>query len=163
MSSEAASEPASEPRAGGDRLTATGRKERIVEFFERLDKDHMDLVDDFYAEDCRFEDPLGEIDGRAKLRAYYAGLYGNVQEISFVFDDIVEEGDLCAAPWTMKLRAKLGGGKLIEVPGISRIRFDASGKASFHQDYFDLGAFVYENVPILASMVRFVKRKMSDH
>ena len=144
-------------------LEATDLPARIVEFFDRLTKDTMHLVDDFYAADCTFVDPLGELRGCDALRDYYSRLYADVEEIAFEFEPIVGSGKSFAAPWTMKLRAKLGGGKLIEVPGISRIRFDADGKAEFHQDYFDLGAFVYENVPVLRSLVGFVKRRLSGH
>lgn len=136
-------------------------KSKIETFFNELTIDTMDLCDGFYAENCRFEDPLVEVDGREALREYYSSLYQHVHECRFTFGPITQEGLTCCAPWMMHLRAQLGGGKLIEVPGISRITFDeATQLATFHRDYFDLGAFVYENVPILRSMVRFVKRKM---
>ena len=133
-------------------------------FFQNLSIDAMDLVDDFYDEDVHFQDPVVDIKGRAKLKAYYAKLYQDVESISFdCIDEIINE-DVHALVWKMNLKAKLGGGKLIVVDGISYIRFGGrEGKAIYHRDYFDLGEFVYENVPVLAGIVKFVKKKLSSH
>jgi hypothetical protein len=30
----------------------------------------------------------------------------------------------------------------------------------FHRDYFDLGEFVYERIPVLNSVVKFIKNRM---
>ena len=141
--------------------SAFDAKSKIETFFNALTIETIGLCDDFYAEDCRFEDPLVEIDGRSALRGHYAHLYRHVHECRFEFGPIIQEGRTCCAPWEMHLRAKLGGGKLIVVPGISRITFDGSTSlVTFHRDYFDVGAFVYENVPVLGPMVRYVKRRM---
>jgi len=33
----------------------------------------------------------------------------------------------------------------------------------YHRDYFDMGAFVYENIPVLGSVVRYTKKRLSKH
>jgi ketosteroid isomerase-like protein len=135
----------------------------IPEFFNGVNKDTMDRLDTFYAPDVLFEDPVSEIRGVAGIRAYYARLYENLISIRFEFAKEVGEGDEVFAPWVMHLRHKaVAGGREIVVPGASHIRFK-DGRAVFHRDYFDMGAFVYEHVPVIGAGVRYVKKKVAGH
>ena len=122
----------------------------------------MHLVSDFYSEEALFCDPVVTIKNAAEIEKYYRGLYINVEEIKFEFTEIIESGNSVAAPWIMHLRvSKLNAGKLIRVPGISHIQFDPStDKAIYHRDYFDMGAFIYEYVPVLGMLIRFIKKKL---
>ena len=135
----------------------------IPEFFNGVNKDTMDRLDAFYAPDVLFQDPVSEIRGVAGIRAYYARMYENVISIRFEFQKEVGEGDEVFAPWVMHLRHKaIAGGTEIVVPGVSHIRF-RDGRAVFHRDYFDMGAFVYEHVPVIGAGVRYVKKKVAGH
>lgn len=64
--------------------------------------------------------------------------------------------------WKMIMIAKkLNKGKPVTVEGDSHIRFGgAEGKAVYHRDYFDVGAMVYEHVPIVGGLTRYVKKKL---
>ena len=123
----------------------------------------MHLVNDFYAKDAVFCDPIGTHHGVDAIKRYYAGLYENVSSIKFEFTSIIGAGDEFAAVWVMHLSAKkLNGGKPISVPGVSHIRFVHNcDKVEYHRDYFDMGCFIYEHVPVLASVVKYIKRKLS--
>ena len=122
----------------------------------------MHLVDDFYANDAIFSDPIGTHLGAEAIKRYYAGLYENVSNITFEFSSVLGSGDDFAAIWVMHLSAKkLNRGNPISVPGVSHIRFAPNGgKAIYHRDYFDMGCFIYEHVPILGSLVQFIKRRL---
>lgn len=135
----------------------------IPAFFNGFNKDSLHLLDDFYAPDVEFHDPVSEIRGIAGIRAYYAKLYENLISIRFDFAREVEQGDEVFAPWVMRMRHKaVAGGKEIAVPGVSHFRFKG-GKAVYHRDYFDMGAFVYEHVPVIGAGVRYVKKKVAGH
>ena len=43
---------------------------------------------------------------------------------------------------------------------MTHVRFDDQGRVLFHQDYWDAGSVVYERVPVLGSLVRFVKARV---
>ncbi len=134
-------------------------------FFESLNKDTMNLVDDFYDEDIIFSDPIVCLKNRQQVKDYYANLYRNVESISWSFSDEINDRMDCALVWKMTLIAKsFNGGKPVAVDGVSVIKFGGKeGKAIYHRDYFDMGAFVYEGVPVLGGIIRFVKAKMASH
>lgn len=135
----------------------------IPAFFNGFDKHHPELLDEFYAADVEFHDTVSDLRGLAALKTYYAKLYENLISIRFDFGAIVESGDEAFAPWTMRMRHKaVNGGREIALEGVSHIRF-RNGKAVYHRDYFDMGAFVYEHVPVLGAGVRYVKKKVAGH
>jgi hypothetical protein len=47
---------------------------------------------------------------------------------------------------------------LLVTVGISHVRYDAEGKAIFHQDYWDTGA-VCEKIPVMGAVIRWIKKK----
>ncbi len=134
-------------------------------FFEALNKDTMHLVDDFYDEHVHFSDPMVDLNNRQQVKDYYLNLYKNVQSISWSFSAEINDGMDCALVWKMTLIAKaLNSGNPVIVDGVSVIKFGGKeGKAIYHRDYFDMGAFVYEGVPVLGGLIRFVKAKMASH
>lgn len=137
----------------------------VVEFFKELNKDTMHLVDEFYDRYVLFRDPLVEIHSRDALKQYYSRLYRNVREIDFDISYVIQENNNASLAWKMMLRAdNFNGNKPVTVDGASIIKFGGSeGKAIYHRDYFDLGEFVYEGIPVLGGLVRIVKGKMAQH
>jgi hypothetical protein len=59
---------------------------------------------------------------------------------------------------------KLNGGEPIAIEGNSIIKFGGpEDKVVYHRDYFDVGAMVYEHIPVLGWGVRTVKEKLGKH
>ena len=48
----------------------------------------------------------------------------------------------------------------VRVEGATRLQFDAWGKVCLHRDYFDLGAMLYEQLPLLGPVVRVIKGRL---
>ncbi len=131
----------------------------VKAFFDGLNKDTLHLVDEFYDSKCVFMDPVVHLTSSAQVKAYYRNMYINVQSIAFDFHHVITQGNQVRAGWTMRLQAKaLRGGKPIIVDGVSHITYGGSeGKVIYHRDYFDMGVFVYEWLPVIGPMVRYVK------
>ena len=53
---------------------------------------------------------------------------------------------------------RLNRGNEFSVAGVSIIKFN--DKIYSHRDYFDLGAMLYEQLPLFGSMTKFIKRKL---
>lgn len=139
------------------------REARVEEAFNNLNAENTDELDDFYADSVVFEDPLVKIDGLDTLKKYYADLYESVEEITFVFQKHISQGDSHVAMWTMHLKTKrLNKGKEIVVHGSSVMEFDADDKVVYHRDYFDLGEMIYRQIPVLRFFVRAVDRRLTS-
>jgi ketosteroid isomerase-like protein len=142
-----------------------GNLERSKEFFDKLSSSNMNLVEGFYDKDAVFQDPVHQLKGVPAIRAYYEGLYKNVEAIRFEYGKSIESGDMVSLTWRMYLKASgIEGGKEITVDGVSVITFGGKeGKAVMHRDYFDMGEFVYERVPVLKSVVAYIKKRLAGN
>lgn len=131
-------------------------------FFDKLDAAHLQLVDQFYDINVVFQDPVHSLKGSEAVKKYYEGLYKNVDSIRFEYGKGIEAGEVVSLPWKMYLKTpSINKGKEITVDGVSLITFNAEGKAISHRDYFDMGEFVYERVPVLKSVIHFIKGKLA--
>ncbi len=141
-----------------------GNLENSKNFFNKLNADNVELVDQFYDQNVVFQDPVHVLHGSAEVKKYYAGLYKNVDSIRFEYGKGVEAGDAVSLPWKMYLKTKaINGGEEFTVDGISLITFSSEGKAMRHRDYFDMGEFVYEKIPVLKTVIGYIKKKLSGN
>lgn len=129
--------------------------------FSELNASNLQRLGEIYSEDIRFRDPLHDVRGLSQVRSYFAELYANVSELRFDFygfDQIAEgEGYL---RWTMSYRhPRLKKGELIRVEGCSYLLWN--GKVHQHRDYFDAGALLYENLPLMGSAIRWLKGRLA--
>ncbi len=124
----------------------------------------MNLVAEFYDAQVVFQDPIHQVHGVEKMRDYYAHLYKSAQAIRFEYQQALESEQTVTLVWKMFLTtASLNSGREFAVEGVSVITFGGSeGKAIRHRDYFDLGAFIYEQVPVLGSLIRYIKGKLGN-
>jgi hypothetical protein len=130
--------------------------------FARLNKHNLATLGELYSIDAVFCDPLHEVRGLNNLQAYFAQLYSNVSELAFDFYgfDQVSEGQGYLR-WTMSYRhPRLAGGQLIRVEGCSYLLW-SDAKVYRHRDYFDAGALLYEQLPLLGTAIRWLKRRLS--
>ena len=129
--------------------------------FSALNKDNLQRLGELYSDDIHFTDPLHEVQGLAQLRDYFGELYANVSELRFDFygfDQVAEgEGYL---RWKMSFcHPRLANGQLIRVEGCSHLMW--RDKVYHHRDYFDAGALLYEHLPLLGRVIRWLKRRVA--
>ncbi len=133
----------------------------IDKFFNDFSYENIDSIDTFYSENAVFEDPLGAIKGRKNIKAYLGKLYKNVISIRFEFSKVIREGNEEVGLWTMYLKSKnLNGGEEFPLKGNTHIRYNSEGLAEYHCDYYDMGEFIYEQVPLLRNVIGLIKNKL---
>lgn len=113
----------------------------------------------FYREDLVFRDPLHELHGLESVRRYFLEMREGLTRCEFEFDDgSVAQGSACL-PWQMHYAHRaLNGGRPMVLRGCSLLKFDE--RIYYHEDFYDLGAMIYERVPLLGALVRGVKKRV---
>ena len=115
-----------------------------------------------YSEDVYFEDPAHGIQGKAALVERFQHLYRNVDSCNFKFHQTLDTGGEIFLAWTMILRQRgPKSGEVIRVEGASFLKV-RNNRIYYHRDYFDLGAFIYENVPMLGSIIKRIKQRLAS-
>ena len=135
----------------------------FLETYQKLNADNLSELGNLYTEDIRFIDPAHEIRGLVRLTEYFEKLYLNIGSITFNFSDQLRQGTEGYVQWQMSLtHPRLKKGKVVVVPGATYLRFVDSGKVCLHRDYFDLGAMLYEQLPVLGGIISAIKRRLGS-
>jgi hypothetical protein len=138
----------------------------LVESFKHLfntlnaDTCKSGIIEMVYADNVEFIDCFHHIIGVNAFNEYCASIYQNVQFCQFEFHDEFIKQDSAMLTWTMAyIHPQLNGGNTIYVNGSSHIRFNE--KVYHHQDYVDGGALLYEHIPVLKRVIKFLKKRMN--
>jgi hypothetical protein len=139
--------------------------ERAQDAFTRLDATHLNVVEEFYDKNIEFHDPIGTIKGREKMRSYYEIMYKDLKSIKFEYHEAISSNKTVVLVWKMTYATpKLKSGEPISIEGNSVIKFGGpEDKVIYHRDYFDIGAMVYEQIPVLGWGVKTVREKLGEH
>lgn len=133
---------------------------RVVRFFETISPASTQEIDAIYSADAFFKDPFNEVRGIADIKRIFLHMFVQVDGPRFIVTDAVEQGDVAFLVWEFRFRMKRFDTATEQViRGSTHIRFDANGRVSFHRDYWDAAEELYEKLPVLGSLMRFLKRQ----
>jgi hypothetical protein len=136
---------------------------RFRDFFATFAPDKVDrLLDATYAEDVWFNDTLKTLEGRAALAPYLRHSAQAVEACRVEVHEICGngQGDYYAR-WSMMIRfRRFARGRDTHSIGMSQLRFDASGRVVFHQDFWNAAEGLYQHVPLLGAAIRAIQRRV---
>ena len=142
--------------------------QRFIDFYQQpLNSAALEALPRLYHRDIHFIDPAHTIDGLPAFQRYFDNMIANIGHCQFdVHAAVLDKPASTTAfvDWTMSVQhRRLNGGQLFTVAGCSKLRFsNASDNATivYHQDFFDLGAMLYERLPLLGGLVRRIRSKL---
>ena len=133
----------------------------FIDFYKVFsEKSVKEKVREVYAPNGYFRDPFHEVSGIDEIEKYFLASTETIEDCRFDMEDVARNKRNYYFRWTMRLKTKRDPENPIEAIGTTHVRFDDHGRVLFHQDYWDAGSVVYERVPILGSLVRFVKKRV---
>jgi limonene-1,2-epoxide hydrolase len=149
----------SKPRSG--QIQHSDWLNEFVSVYQHLSTDNLGLIDSIYDPEIHFVDPMHELHGRTQLLNYFEGLYKNLNYCRFVIDNVIQQADEAAIYWEMTYQHRtLNKGKMVTVRGSSHLKAE-NGKIIYHRDYLDLGAMLYEQLPLIGQFISWIKNKAS--
>ncbi len=153
--------PVPELRSTDGLTSAEYLAERVKMAYQNLGRSNLDEVESLYTDDVYFEDPAHGIQGKTALLDYFQTLFVNLDTCSFKFHQTLSDGSNIFMSWTMFLvHPKLSGGETIRVEGASYLK-TRNGRIYYHRDYFDMGAMLYEHIPLLGRIVHSIKQRLA--
>jgi hypothetical protein len=136
--------------------------ERIVTFFEQMTPSDVAAIGRFYAPEAYFKDPFNEVQGVAPIEQIYSHMFAALHEPRFVVTGRVVEGSQCFLIWDFLFRFRNFQPLMTQtVRGVSHLVLDANGLIISHRDYWDAAEEVYEKLPLVGSLMRWLKRRAS--
>lgn len=132
---------------------------RIVTLFEQLTPADIDRLGQFYTADARFKDPFNEVQGVPAIQQVFRHMYASLHEPRFVVRDVIVQGDQCFLSWDFVFRFKRFSNELQTVRGGSQLQLDPIGLITLHRDYWDAAEELYEKLPLIGSLMRWLKKR----
>jgi hypothetical protein len=149
------------PRGSAEEAEAIARfKTFLAHLDETTAREQTERV---YAPGAFLNDTLKTLHGAPAIRDYFVKTAQGLDSMTVVFDDVAVAGGNYYFRWTMETRMKnLAVGKTVRTIGVTLVRFDPQGRVLLHQDFWDSAQGVWEHVPVMGSVLRWIRAKIGE-
>ena len=132
--------------------------ERLVARFEAFAPPDLNRLQEFYTGDAWFKDPFNEVSGLTAVRGVYAHMFETLEAPRFVITDRIAQDAQCFLAWEFQFRFKRFRPKTsFTVRGSSHLKLAADGRIRWHRDYGDTAEEMYEKLPAIGVLMRWLK------
>jgi steroid Delta-isomerase len=146
----------------GEPVDAREAVKALASFYERLSPADLDRLPDLYAADARFKDPFNEVQGLPAIRRIFEHMFVALQEPRFVVTQQLVDGQQAFLVWEFRFRMRRFDTTTTQViRGGSHLMLDNCGKVTLHRDYWDAAEELYEKLPGVGALMRWLRRQAS--
>ena len=133
---------------------------RIAHFFEALQPADVARMGAFYTPQAYFKDPFNEVRGLAEVQGIFKHMFEALDKPHFVVKGQLVDGAQCFLTWDFVFRFKRFSPDVWQtVRGGSHLELSLEGLITFHRDYWDTAEELYEKLPAVGSLMRWLKRR----
>jgi steroid Delta-isomerase len=140
---------------------AEPRVEKIVRLFEALGVDALPQLAEIYTADARFKDPFNDVQGVPAITAIFAHMFDSLERPRFVIHDVIVQGEQCFLSWDFVFAMRRFDRREQTIRGSSHLKLAADGRIAQHRDYWDAAEELYEKLPLLGGLMRWLKRRVN--
>ena len=134
--------------------------ERLVQFFEQLQPQDLQRLPEIYAPEARFKDPFNEVQGLAEIERIFAHMFESLDAPHFIVTERIVQGHQCFLVWDFRFRFKRFDTQSWQtVRGGTHLVFNEAGLVTLHRDYWDAAEELYEKLPLVGGLMRWLKRR----
>lgn len=117
------------------------------------------MIGDCYAPDARFKDPFNEVSGVGAIKQIFSHMFVNLDQPRFKVTERLLQGQQAFLAWEFHFRMKRWRSGVDQcIRGGSLLHFDEQGRVDFHRDYWDTAEELYEKLPVLGSLMRWLRK-----
>jgi len=133
---------------------------RLARYFETLSLQSVSEVAQHYAADARFKDPFNDVLGVPAIVHIFAHMFAQLDKPHFVITGQVVQGLQCFMTWEFHFGFKnFKRGQTQVILGASQLVFSEAGLVTLHRDYWDAAEELYEKLPLVGALMRWLKRQ----
>lgn len=128
--------------------------------FESLTPERVGDLLRLYHPQARFKDPFNEVQGHEAIAQIFHHMYRSLDRPHFVVTAQGVDGDQAFLTWEFRFHFRSAGASGLQtVRGATHLLFDAQGLVTLHRDYWDAAEELYEKLPVLGSLMRWLKAR----
>jgi steroid Delta-isomerase len=137
--------------------------ERIIDAFEGLSPERVQLLGDIYAGQARFKDPFNDVQGLGEIQRIFNHMYVALDSPHFVVTNKVVDKGQCFLTWEFRFRFRnFQPGVEQAIRGGSHLVLNEAGQITLHRDYWDAAEELYEKLPLVGGLMRWLKRRANS-
>ena len=135
--------------------------EKFKQLYQTFDSDTLTQLPAVYSPTIVFKDPVHELKGIIALGDYFAGFCKPGTKCQFEFINQIITHDQAFFQWNMHYQhSSLKMGTTLTLNGGTLIKFNS--KIVYHEDFYDMGAMVYQHLPILGWAIKKVNARITE-
>lgn len=133
---------------------------RLKIYFQNLTPESVADIGQYYTENAYFRDPFNEVRDLESLKHIFSDMFARLHEPRFTITETVLDENGAVLIWDFDFRLKtLKPLRKRRIHGLSHIRFAADGRVNYHRDYWDAAGELYEQLPIIGALMRWLKKR----
>lgn len=135
---------------------------QIVQFFETLTPQSVARLGELYESQARFTDPFNDVVGVPAITHIFEHMFVSLAQPRFVVKEQMLQGKQCFLTWEFRFcfRGYQSNQQQV-ILGASHLIFSDTGQVRLHRDYWDAAQELYEKLPVLGSLMRWLKKRAS--
>ena len=136
---------------------------RVVEFFEGLTPETVVDLRTIYSTNARFKDPFNDVTGLDPIERIFQHMFVALERPRFVVTERVVQGSQCFLTWEFRFKFRRFDTDSEQVIlGASHLVFDDTSLVCLHRDYWDAAEELYEKLPLVGSLMRWLKKRANS-
>lgn len=137
--------------------------DRIVDAFQTLTPARVERLDTIYAPDARFKDPFNDVQGLAEIQRIFRHMYANLENPRFLITGRIVQDTQCFLTWEFRFAfRRFKQGRTQCIVGGSHLVLNDEARITLHRDYWDAAEELYEKLPLVGSLMRWMKRRSNS-
>ena len=138
----------------------------VVDFFEHLQPSDVRRIATLYTADAQFKDPFNEVQGLPAIERIFAHMFESLDEPRFVITQQIQQGAQCFVTWEFLFAMpRMNQGATQTIRGATHfVLREETGvwRVAVHRDYWDAAEELYEKLPLLGSLMRWLKQRANN-
>jgi len=126
-------------------------------FLAELRPGSLDHLETYYSDRIDFKDPINEGQGLAYLKFVFEDFFKQLQQPTFELLESRGDDQAAFIKWVLLYKFR---GKQRELPGVTFVSFEESGKVCRHEDFWDAAHGVYGEFPLLGLSLRSIQKAL---
>lgn len=132
---------------------------RVIDFFQSISVDSAQTLSLIYTSDVWFKDPFNEVKGLEQVSHIFTHMFEQVDAPRFVITHSVLQDDQAFLTWDFLFRMRRFSDEEQCIRGATHVRFASDGRVAYHRDYWDAAEELYEKLPVVGSLMRWLKTR----
>ncbi len=141
-------------------MDARQATQTLAHFFETLSPPSVSQLHTLYDAQARFKDPFNEVQGLDAIAQIFHHMYEALDQPHFVVTGQLVDGSQAFLTWEFRFRFKRFDTTTWQtVRGGSHVTFNDQGLVTQHRDYWDAAEELYEKLPVVGGVMRWLKKR----